>query len=1023
MSFVEKYWEDPHQLHVNCERPHAYIIPYESEEKARKGIRGTSRYFKSLNGVWKFRYHDTVHNVEDGFYAENYDTCGWDELVVPSNWQMYGYDKPHYTNVNYPYPCDPPFVPNDNPAGLYIRDFTVEEAGIRDEYLVFEGVDSCFYVWLNGRFVGYSQVSHMISEFNVTKFLKPGNNRIAVMVLKWCDGSYLEDQDMWRLSGIFRDVYLLARQSTHISDVFVKTDLNDGFDYGTLKCEIELEGGTASKVRAVLRNTGGEIFAEVSKDIVGSGVIEFNVKNPRLWSAETPELYELFLYNGEEVILQKVGFRRVEIRDSVIHINGKAVKFKGVNRHDSHPELGHTTPLYHMRNDLVLMKRHNVNAIRTSHYPNDSRFLELCDELGFYLIDEADLETHGTSRTGNHSLISQDPEFADAYLDRMQRMVERDKNHPCIVMWSLGNESGFGDNHRKMALWAKSRDNSRLIHYERIFSPECADIFENGKADTSCLDVYSRMYPSIEWIANEFLRNRNERRPLVLCEYCHAMGNGPGDLQDYWDLFYKHPRLAGGFVWEWTDHAVKTKTADGIEYYAYGGDFGDHPNDGNFCVDGLVYPDRTPHKGLLELKNVIAPVRTEAVDLAAGKIKVTNLYDFIDLSHLILNWRVEKDGETVASGEVANINAAPHRSRTITLQYTLPEKADGRYFLTVSYTLANNTWWAEKGYEIAFTQFELPVGSIEKAVVEKNDMKPIRTVKTDREIVISGSDFNYVFDRYYGAFTKIEYNGVDMICSMPKFNIWRAPTDNDRIIKQKWMEEGYHRIGTHTYSVDVVGEDDRHISVCSDFSLGGYIKKPVICARATWTVYGSGDIVLETQAKVREGIPFLPRFGLQLRMPKGNELVEYFGYGPHESYADKRRSTGKGRFAGTVSSMHEDYIMPQENGSHYSTEWAAVTNLLGMGLLFIGMDDFSFNASHYTPEDITNANHVFELKKRDETIVNIDYKMSGVGSNSCGPELLPQYRLSESDIVFRFRIKPVFKEEICLTDTVNTRIL
>jgi beta-galactosidase len=1023
MFFVEKYWENPHVLHVNCEEPHAYFIPYESEGSAEKGIRGNSEFFKSLNGVWKFKYHDTVYNVEDGFYAEGFDASSWDNLMVPSNWQMHGYDKPHYTNVNYPYPCDPPFVPNDNPAGLYIRDFNAELKDGKEEFLVFEGVDSCFYLWVNGTPAGYSQVSHMTSEFNITQYLKPGQNRIAVMVLKWCDGSYLEDQDMWRFSGIFREVYLLHRDKTHISDIFVKTEMNNDFTQGIIKCEAELEGSSASSVRAVLKDIDGTVLYDQTSDTRHKVNMEFNIANPELWSAETPNLYELYLYHGEEVIPLKAGFRKVEIRDSVILFNGRAIKFKGVNRHDSHPELGHTVPLYHMKNDLILMKRHNINAIRTSHYPNDPRFLELCDELGFYVIGEADLETHGAGAAGYYSMLARSPEYEEAFLDRMQRMVERDKNHPCVFMWSLGNESGFGDNHRKMALWTKSRDNTRLVHYESAFSQaEMDNTNAKDPIDTSCLDVYSRMYPPLAWITDEFLKNKSEKRPLILCEYSHAMGNGPGDLKDYWDLFYKYPRLAGGFVWEWTDHSVKTKTPDGKEYYAYGGDFGDKPNDGNFCVDGLVYPDRTPHKGLLELKSVIAPVRTEAVDLRSGKIRVTNLYDFINLSHLLLEWKVEKDGEIIDHGEIDGIAVAPHKSRIVTLPCSIPERADGRYFLTVSYTLVTNTAWAEKGYEVAFEQFELPVGRVEKMTVRKSDMPSLHIDKTENEITISGSDFKYVFNRYYGSFTKLEYNGIDMICTKLKFGVWRAPTDNDRYIKHQWMKEGYDRLDTHTYSVSIVSEDEKHISIYSEFSLGGYIVKPVIRAGATWTVYGSGDIVLETEAKVREGVPFLPRFGLKLCMPEGNERVEYFGYGPHESYVDKRRSTWKSRFETTVSSMHENYLRPQENGSHYKTEWAAVTDLNGAGLLFAGMDDFSFNASHYTPEDITAASHPYELEKRNETIIHIDYKVSGVGSNSCGPELLPKYRLDEQNISFKLRMKPVFIEDIDLLDLVNIRI-
>lgn len=1022
MFFVEKYWEDPHTLHVNCEEPHAYFIPYENEAKAQEGARGASSFYKSLNGIWKFKYHDTVYNVEDGFYAENYNADCWDELMVPSNWQMHGYDKPHYTNVNYPYPCDPPFVPNDNPAGLYIRDFNANPIEGKEQFLIFEGVDSCFYLWVNGFFIGYSQVSHMTSEFNITKYLKKGKNRIAVMVLKWCDGSYLEDQDMWRLSGIFRDVYLLSRDSSHISDVFVKTDVNQDFSEGLIHCEVKISTVSESSLRSVLKDTKGSILYDSSVKLSGSGNLEFRVNAPELWSAETPSLYTLFLYMGEEVLRFPVGFRSVEIKDSVILINGRAVKLKGVNRHDSHPELGHTTPLYHMREDLLLMKRYNINAVRTSHYPNDPRFLELCDELGFYIIDEADLECHGAAPAGDFSMLSADSKFEEAYVDRMVRMVERDKNHASIIIWSLGNESGYGENHRKMALWAKSRDNTRLIHYEGVFGHGLYADFLANNTDTSHLDVYSRMYPSIEWIAEEFLKDESEKRPLILCEYCHAMGNGPGDLKDYWDLIYQHPRLSGAFVWEWTDHSVKAKTTDGIEYYTYGGDFGDMPNDGNFCVDGLVYPDRKPHTGLLELKNVIAPVRLEAFDLKAGKVKVTNLYDFINLSHLSLRWSLEKDGKTIDSGEIEGMAIEPQKTQTVELPYTLPERADGRYFLKLSYKQNSDTEWATKGYEVAFAQFELPVGTVEKSVLKKQDMPSLQVSKTTKETIIEGDDFKYVFNNYYGTFTKIEYNGVNMINPMPKFNVWRAPTDNDRNIKNKWMQEGYHRLDTHTYSVKIVSEDDRQIKLCSEFSLGGYIKKPVLHAKAFWTVYGSGDIVLETEANVREGLPFLPRFGLQLSMPKGNERVEYFGYGPHESYIDKQRSTWKSRFAASVDEMHENYIMPQENGSHYSTEWASVTNLLGMGLLFIGMDDFSFNASHYTPEDITQAGHTYELKKREETIVNLDAAMSGVGSNSCGPELLPQYRLSQTEFGFKLRIKPVFSEELSLLREIHTVI-
>lgn len=1012
MFSVKKYWEDPQVLHVNCEKPRAYFIPYETEAKAEKGIRGTSKFYKSLNGAWKFKYYDSVQKVEAEFFAEGYNESEWDELIVPSNWQLHGYDIPNYTNVDYPYPCDPPFVPNENPAGAYIRDFYQEDID-NETYLVFEGVDSCFYLWVNGEQVGYSQVSHMTSEFNISEYLKPGHNRIAVLVLKWCDGSYLEDQDMWRLSGIFREVYLLKRDKIHIDDVFVKPELNKDLTKGMLKCEVKINGDTAASIRAVLKDNKEHIIDEQAVEVLKHGTVEFKVLKPELWSAETPNLYKLFLFQGEEVILFKIGFRKIEIIDSVTYINGAGIKFKGVNRHDSHPELGHTIPMHHMKKDLIMMKQHNINAIRTSHYPNDPRFLELCDELGFYLIDEADLEAHGAG-FNHRNIVSNDPQYEKAYVDRMERMVERDKNHPCVVIWSLGNESGYGPNHISMAEWAKRRDTSRLIHYEGNW--------ERGELTDSCLDIFSKMYTSIDSI-EEFLADEKEKRPLVLCEYCHAMGNGPGDLKDYWELFYKYPRLAGGFVWEWTDHSIKTKNSEGTTYYAYGGDFGDKPNDGHFCIDGLVYPDRTPHTGLLELKNIIAPVRTEAVDILNGSFKITNLYDFINLSKLALNWKLEKDGECIEEGRLDNLELEPQKSELVNIEYNKPKKNDGRYFLTIYYTLKQDETWAKKGHEIAFEQFELLIGLIEKTSLRMVDMHSIKIEKSETELIIQGIDFQYTFDMILGTFTKIQHNGVSLLDSIPKFNVWRAPADNDMHIKAKWIEEGLKRINTHSYSAKVISEGDKYVSLCTEFSLGGYTSRPVFRGSVVWTVYGSGDIVLETKGQVREeDIPFLPRFGIQFRMPKGNELVEYFGYGPHESYIDKHRSTKKGRFESNVDDMHENYLMPQENGSHFSTEWAAVTNLLGMGLLFIGMEDFSFNVSHYTPEDITAADHSYKLIRRDETIVNIDYKMSGVGSNSCGPELLPQYRLKESEISFKLRIKPIFKEDISLLDIVKTEI-
>jgi len=1012
MLSIEKYWENPDILHVNCLKPRAYFVPYECKETAGQGIRGKSGRFQSLNGQWKFKYHASVCQVQDGFYAEHFDVSGWDDLIVPSNWQMHGYDIPHYTNVNYPYPCDPPYVPNDNPAGAYIRDFMLREESDLQTHLVFEGVDSCFYVWVNGIFAGYSQVSHMTSEFDITAFVKPGRNRIAVLVLKWCDGSYLEDQDMWRLSGIFRDVYVLYRDKKHIRDIFVKPELDKDFSAGTVKCEIILSAGDISETDVILEDPSGAVIGSSRLSTGMNGSIEFKVDRPLLWSAETPQLYKLIFIHGHEVIPVRTGFRKIEVVNSVIQINGKSVKFKGVNRHDTHPETGHAVSMADMKQDLVLMKRHNINAIRTSHYPNDPRFTELCDEMGFYVIDEADLETHGTIVAGDFIMLSRDPRFEKAYVDRMERMVERDKNHPSIVIWSLGNESGYGSNHIQMARWAKTRDNSRLIHYEGVFGHG----MNSKEHDTSCLDMVSRMYPPISWMENEFLNDREENRTLLLCEYCHAMGNGPGDLKEYWELIYSNPRFAGGFVWEWADHAVKTKTPDKITYYAYGGDFGDEPNDGNFCVDGLVYPDRKPHTGLLELKSVIAPVRAEPVDLKAGRIKISNLYDFIDLSHLRLIWQVEKNGEVIQSGELSELDVKPGESREEKIPYTIPEEADARYFLMLSFRLKKNMPWAGYGHEITFAQFELPVikpvrRSHMPAVSEKLSVE-----QEQSEIRIIGNDFTYIFDLRLGSFREVRYRGANMLAAQPRFNVWRAPTDNDRNIKLQWVSEGFHRLVQHIYDISVTHNDGSKVTIVTQYSLSSYMKKPAIRGYAQWIVHASGEICLHTSVDVREDLPFLPRFGLQLRMPEGFNNVEYFGYGPHESYPDKFSGTWKSHFSAHVDDMHEDYLMPQENGSHHATEWAFVGNGIGIGLLFTAKEAFSFNASHYTPEDLMDAQHPHELKKRKETIVNLDYKMSGLGSNSCGPELLPKYRFDEKHFDFSLMMKPIIRDEYTVSD-------
>lgn len=1009
MAATEKYWENPAVTGVGRASARSYYVPYADVDSARRGEPGLSPFYLSLNGLWKFRYHKSVADVDDAFSSVSFDAAGSDDLVVPSVWQMSGYDIINYTNVAYPIPVDPPYVPSENPAGAYVRDFVLPAAASgRRAYIVFEGVDSCFYLWLNGRFAGFSKGSHMPAEFDVTEFVREGSNRVAVLVLKWCDGTYLEDQDKFRHSGIFRDVYILLRDRPSVRDFFVKTHLAADLTTARVACEVEIADNTGAAVTATLEGPDGQIVARSQTTVAARGLISFDVDNPQLWSAETPNLYKLFLQCGSEVIAVNVGIRKLEIKDQALWINGRMVKIKGVNRHDSHPDLGYVTPLHHMRDDILLMKRHNINAIRTSHYPNDPRFLDLCDQLGMYVIDEADNEIHGLLGRKDHPemLITEDPAWEDAFMDRMVRMVERDKNHPSVIFWSLGNESHYGVNMAKMASYAKQRDDTRFVHYEGA-------VHYKGDADTSQLDVVSHMYMSIQQLA-EHGKNTSDPRPVFLCEYSHAMGNGPGDVHDYWEVIRAHRRLIGGCVWEWTDHAANIPDEDGRPRYMYGGDFGDWPNDGNFCVDGLVYPDRRPHTGLLELKHALAPIKAEPVDLMRGLVRIRNLYDFTTLSDIAIEWVVERSGIPVAEGQIGDLSTKPHECEEVHLAYSVPEEDEARYYLTLRYRLKRSTDWASQGHEISFDQMELPVRQKARRVLAVSSMPALSVAECGPAVVVhgqsSGIDFEYCFDKQLGTLTGFGLGGVELLAQGVRFNVWRAPTDNDRYVRHQWAAECMDRAVAHVYNVEMSRQSDAEIRFHISWSLGGSSKPPILKANSVWTVFGTGDIMLSTSVRVRDDAPFLPRFGVLLITPAGFERVTYFGYGPTESYIDKRHATRKGLFSTTVDAMYEDYIKPQEHGSHFGTEWAAIKNSLGMGLLFVGHPEFSFSASHYSLKDLTEARHNFELRRRPETHICVDYKNSGVGSNSCGPPLLEKYRLDEKDFVFALRIRPFYED-------------
>ena len=1009
MLNIQEYHQNQKTLHVGCEAPRAYFIPYQCENSAKAGNRGRSRFFKSLCGEWNFRFYKSFKDV-CCVTGENFSTEGFDKLPVPMNWQVMtdrGYDVPNYTNINYPIPVDPPFVPDENPCGLYVRDFTVSEklAGKR-VYLNFEGVDSAFYVWVNDEFVGYSQVSHMTSEFDVTDKIKVGDkNTIKVLVLKWSDGSYLEDQDMWRMSGIFREVFLLFRDETHVRDVFVKCELNDAFDKADFKAELSLTGKADIEWR--LECPCGDTLSEGKTTIDGDGVLTIpTVEEPKLWSDEIPSLYALVLKCGNEIIRLSVGARRVEIKDKCILINGRKVKGKGVNRHDSHHLLGHATPLEHMKRDLMIMKRHNVNMIRTSHYPNDPRFYELCDKYGFYVCDETDLETHGTNP---RALLSNDPEWECAYIDRLQRMIERDKNHPCVIFWSLGNESWYGCNHTAMIKWAHARDNSRPVHYEGANTGYGDDLTPEGKQEVwNMSDIESYMYPYTDR-CEEYIANKELTHPLFLCEYCHAMGNGPGDLKPYWDVIEAHDEFFGACVWEFTDHSVAVGDRYGDPSFTYGGDFGDIPNDGNFCVDGLVYPDRRIHTGLLELKQVIMPFFVR--ETADGTITVKSRRYFKKSDDISMAWSVKVNGKAVLCGTIPAIGLEPLEEKEFKLFDSYPAANGETATLDISFRQNKPTEWADAGYEVGFAQF-----------IHETELKPhscgrpplykVSSVETDERITVTAGETEYVFCKKCGMIASITDNGEELISRPITPEIWRAPADNDRNVRSQWQFFGFDRTIIKCYSCTLEKLDNNEAVITSEISLGAKALNKILTATFTYTVNHSGAVKVDMDVHPLIKDTFLPRFALRLTMPEGSEQMAYYGYGPTESYVDKHLGTKLGEYRSTVTDNYEPYVFPQENSSHWACRWADVLSVAGHGLLFTSAEPFSFNASHFSPEQLTQMKHHYELQREPETTVLVALQESGLGSNSCGPWLDSKYMSGREDFKCSVTIKPVFESEV-----------
>ena len=1001
---VPRYYENLSVLHENTMPARAYYIPASRRMDNLVEHREESDRMQLLNGTWKFQYFNSIYDIQDSFFEKNYDTENFDEIQVPSVWQMAGYDTHQYTNIRYPFPFDPPYVPQDIPCGAYVHNFEYS----RDEkaskaFLNFEGVDSCFYVWINGSYVGYSQVSHMTSEFDVTDVLQDGTNTVAVLVMKWCDGSYLEDQDKFRMSGIFRDVYILKRPKQAISDYHIKTRIEDML----AKVEIEMKFYSPLNVKISIEDRNGAVVALGSIAEEGTAVLE--IASPELWNTENPYLYKLILETENEVIVDHIALRKIEIKDQVIYLNGQKIKFRGVNRHDSDPVTGFTINLEQITTDLTLMKQHNFNAIRSSHYPNAPFFYEMCDKYGFMVIDEADIEAHGPFMIYRkedtdynrfkrwNEKIADDPVWEEAIVDRVKLMVERDKNRFCIVMWSMGNESAYGCNFEKALEWTKNFDPDRITQYESARYRNYDETY-----DYSNLDVYSRMYPALSEI-QEYL-DKDGSKPFLLVEYCHSMGNGPGDFEDYFQMIQDNDKMCGGFVWEWCDHAIAHGTAEnGKTIYAYGGDHGEEIHDGNFCMDGLVYPDRTVHTGLLEYKNVYRPARVISYDKESGELVLHNYMDFDDLKDYVkISYELTQDGLVISKDILSEFSVAPHGEGKTNLKISVPE--NGKCYLKLIYHLKKELPLLDEDHILGFDEIEVSKEDTKCKLAEKWIPKTVvdselQVNENDTQIHIKGREFAYTIDKRTALFTEMKFAGREYLNHPMELNIWRAPTDNDMYIKSEWKKAHYDKAYTRAYTTEVV-QGKHGVKITSHASVVAETVQKILDVTITWKIEAAGKIDADIAVTKDDEFPDLPRFGVRMFLDKKLSAVRYFGMGPQESYCDKHQAASHGLYRADVGDLHEDYIRPQENGSHYDCEYVELNNSR-YGIVASAEKAFSFNASYYTQEELEKKTHNYELTESDSVVFCVDYALNGIGSNSCGPVVLEQYRFD--DVLFRFQ--------------------
>ena len=1019
-------WENPNMFGLNKEPGHCTFIPYEDHKQALRDDPTRSPYYLSLNGNWKFHWTRRPADRPLDFFKPTVDVGHWAEIPVPSNWEMQGYDIPIYINAGYPFPANPPKIAHDyNPVGSYRRDFTIPDGwNGKQVFIHFAGVQSAFYLWINGEKVGYSQDSMTPAEFDITRFLRPGKNVVAAEVYRWCDGSYLEDQDQWRFSGIYRDVFLFSAPTLHIRDYWARCDLDQQYRDAELTLSPTLYNysdapSPTAKLDITLYNHLGQVvnlnptlnqeIESLSPQTEKTLTLTARVSNPRKWSAETPYLYTLVLTLRDaqnritEVEHCRFGFREVEIKGGQLLVNGVPVLIKGVNRHEHDPDFAKAVPFSRMLQDITLLKQNNINAVRTSHYPDHPLWLDLCDRFGIYLVDEANIESHGMGYQPEVTL-GNNPEWKDAHLDRAIRMVERDKNHPSVIIWSMGNEAGDGVNFEAVSAWMHHRDPTRPVHYERALT-------------RPHVDIVSPMYAPIQRIVE--YAQQPQTRPLILCEYAHAMGNSVGNLKDYWDAIEKYKHLQGGFIWDFIDQGLRKKTTNGQEFWAYGGDYGDIPNDNNFCCNGILMPDRTPNPSLYEVKKVYQYVKIKALDPASGKIQIRNTYNFLNLDFLDISWTLSENGLTRQTGQLKPLALAPGEEKTIIIPFKKPVlNPGGEYFLTVAFSLAKQASWAEKGHVLAWEQFQLPFQVPPPPAVDIEKLPGLRLEETEEKIIVTGVGFSLAVGKASGLIETWEVNGEPLITGPLSPNFWRVPTDNDignhmPLRQGIWRNAGKERTSVKVFSRQIKPGLVRVTAL--SFLLAG--NSPL---QQTYTIYGNGDIVVDCKVTAHTGLPDLPRFGMQVRIPGQFNMVTWFGRGPWENYWDRCTGAAVAQYHAPVNQQIHRYVRPQENGNKTDVRWVALTAPNGKGLLAVGLPLLYVSAWPYRMEDLENGKHCFEPQNQEIITLNLDFKQMGVGGdNSWGALPHPEYTLPPREYQYRFRLTPIPADSHSLEPLVN----